>query len=123
MPLSPRAASTSNTARQKTDSTDSPPIWFAFQCRWIVANSIAALAAKATTITVPIVFATGSDPVRDGLVASLNRPGGNVTGVSFLTGSLGSKRLELLHELMPKATTIAVLVYPNIGCSMRMRHS
>jgi len=79
----------------------------------IVGNSLALLRAKAATATIPIVFTTGSDPVRDGLVTSLARSGGNVTGVVFITGELGSKRLELLRQFIPKARTIAMLVNPN----------
>jgi putative ABC transport system substrate-binding protein len=78
----------------------------------IVANYPAALAAKAATTTVPIVFATGVDPVRDGLVASLNRPGGNVIGVSFISADLGAQQLGILRELRPGAARIAVLVDP-----------
>ena len=69
----------------------------------------AAAAAKAATTTIPIVFNTGGDPVRSGLVESFNRPGGNVTGVVNISAEIGSKRLGLLHELVPTATTIAVL--------------
>jgi putative ABC transport system substrate-binding protein len=78
----------------------------------IVANYPAAFAAKTATTTVPIVFVTGADPVRDGLVASLNRPGGNVTGVSFISADLGAKQLGLLRELQPGAARMAVLVDP-----------
>jgi putative tryptophan/tyrosine transport system substrate-binding protein len=82
------------------------------QVALIVGNTPAALAAKAATTTVPIIFVTGGDPIKDGFVASLNRPGGNVTGISFFTAELGAKQVGLLRELRPGAAPIAMLVDP-----------
>jgi putative tryptophan/tyrosine transport system substrate-binding protein len=75
-------------------------------------GTVAAQAAKAATATVPVIFVIGADPVKWGLVASLNRPGGNVTGVSFLVDALVAKRMEVLRELIPSGTSIGVLVNP-----------
>jgi putative ABC transport system substrate-binding protein len=79
-----------------------------------------ALAAKGATSTIPIVFRSGADPVRDGLVASLARPGGNLTGVSFIADELTAKRLELLSELVPRAGVIALLMNPNNATAERV---
>jgi putative tryptophan/tyrosine transport system substrate-binding protein len=76
------------------------------------AGAAATLAVKAATTTIPIVFSIATDPVAEGLVASLNRPGGNLTGVISLNVEVGPKRLELLHEVVPSATSMALLVNP-----------
>jgi putative ABC transport system substrate-binding protein len=77
-----------------------------------VGTSAPGLAAKSATSVIPVVFQTGGDPVQDGLVSRMNRPGGNVTGVSRLSVALEPKRLELLHEVVPKATVLGLLVNP-----------
>jgi ABC-type uncharacterized transport system substrate-binding protein len=79
---------------------------------FVTGSVVSALAAKSATAKVPIVFANGSDPVQYGLVASFNRPGGNLTGVTFINSQLGPKRIQLLQLLNPKTAVIAVLVNP-----------
>jgi len=107
----------------RSDQTDSLPLVVADllrrQVALIVGNTPSALAAKARTTTVPIVFVTGGDPVEVGLVASLNRPGGNVTGISFMSVELAAKQLGLLRELRPGAARIAVLVDPKFPTTER----
>jgi putative tryptophan/tyrosine transport system substrate-binding protein len=97
--------------------SDQQPAWAADlvrrQMAVIVTGPVGGLAAKAATTTIPIVFVVGADPVKTGLVASLNRPGANVTGVSSFSNGLAAKRLGLLHDLLPQASVIAVLVNPN----------
>jgi putative ABC transport system substrate-binding protein len=78
----------------------------------VATDTPAAMAIKAANTTIPIVFVSGSDPVKDGLVASFNRPGGNVTGIIFMVSVLGAKQFGLLHELLPRAVHIAVLADP-----------
>src|SRR5262249_21263277 len=80
-------------------------------------GSQAPLAVKALTTTIPVVFSTGSDPIQLGIVSSLNRPGGNITGVVSMNAELGTKRLGLLHELLPKAERFAALVSPTTAAT------
>jgi putative ABC transport system substrate-binding protein len=88
----------------------------------VVAEPIA-IAAKGATTTIPIVFSVGRDPVKIGLVASLARPGDNATGTNYFNNEISSKRLGLLHELVPKARRIAVLLGPNVAILMDVQEA
>jgi|SRR5262245_8112765 len=103
--------------RWAEDQTDRLPVMAADlvrrQVTVIFANGPAALPAKTATASIPIIFATAADPIEVGLVSSLNRPGANLSGVTTLNVEVGPKQLQLLHELIPSATEIAVLVNPN----------
>ena len=89
-----------------------------------IGGTTSAVVARSATATIPIVFAIGGDPIKLGLVASLNRPGGNITGVSFLIGTLVAKQFEVLHETVPKATLIGFLVNPtNAGAEIQTKNA
>src|SRR6516225_4898557 len=109
--MSRARTSSLNTVSRKINTTDSRCL-VRRQVAVIVANTPAALPAKAATTTIPIVFLTSVDPVEMKLIASLNRPGGNLTGVTVLGVEIGPKQLQLLHEVIPAATTMAVLINP-----------
>jgi len=88
----------------------------------IIGNMLATRASMAATTTIPLVFVGGTDPVRAGLVASVNHPGGNITGVVFTSSDLVAKRLELLHDLVPKSVAIAALFHPGVpGAEFQMK--
>jgi putative ABC transport system substrate-binding protein len=100
-------------AGRRTNTTNCPTS----QCRQVTViaahDTPSSIVAKAATTTIPIVYTGGADPVKLGLVASLNQPGGNATGVSFFTAETGSKQAGLVHELIPAAAHVGLLVNPN----------
>jgi ABC-type uncharacterized transport system substrate-binding protein len=101
-----------NIVGQTVELIGSPGLWPSLFIIRLRSSTPAALAAKAETTTIPIVFESGGDPLRLGLVASLSHPGGNVTGVTQLNAVVSPRRLELLHELLPTARVMALLVNP-----------